>query len=256
MRGVLTINRLDSGSLYINDVAILKKFNDSCYKLSLCRSLRVKGFEDNKQKRPRGSNDNKLDNNISRSKSKVKEYALCNDFKYFITLTLDKRKYDRYDLKKFQKDLSQLIKNYNRLHKTKVQYILIPEEHKDGAWHMHGLFNGILDKHIRINKNGYPEWKQYAERFGNMTLDLVRSREKVANYITKYITKDLAKSIKELNAHMYYCSKGLNVAQEIKRGILFADSIPYDFENDYVKIKYFDNDSVKDFITDNILINK
>lgn len=256
MRGGLTISRFDSGSLYLNDVAILKKFNDNCFKLSLCRSLRIKGYEDDKRGKNRGVNSGKLDNNISRAKSKVKEYALCNEFKYFVTLTIDKNKYDRYDLKTYYKDLGQFIRNYNRIHKTKVEYVLIPEEHEDGAWHMHGLFNGILDKHLQVNNNGYLEWKQYTKKFGYMSLDSVKSKEKVANYITKYITKNLAKSIKELNAHMYYCSQGLNVAQEIKRGTLSANSIPYDFENDYVKIKFFDNDSIKDFITDNILINK
>lgn len=256
MRGGLTISRLDSGSLYLKDVAILKKFNEDCYKLSLCRCLRAKGFEDEKKKNVRGVNDGKLDNNISRAKSKVKEYALCNDFRYFITLTIDKNKYDRYNLKAYYKDLGQFIRNYNRIHKTKVDYVLIPEQHEDGAWHMHGLFNGILDKHLEVNKNGYLEWKQYTKKFGYMSLDFVKDREKVASYITKYVTKDLAKSIKELNAHMYYCSKGLEVAQEIKRGTLLADSIPYDFENDYVKIKFFNNDSIKDFITDNILIDK
>ncbi|NYC75624.1 hypothetical protein DE167_006242 [Clostridium beijerinckii] len=232
----------------MNDVAILKKFNDNCYKLSLCRSLRIKGFEDNSKKRSRGVNETKLDNNISRARSKVKEYALCNDFQYFITLTLDQKKYDRYSLDVFKKDLSKFINNYNGSHGTKVRYILIPEQHKDGAWHMHGLFSGILDKHLNLNKNGFLEWKQYTKKFGYMSLDFIRDRDKVASYITKYITKDLASSVKDLNAHMYYCSKGLNVAQEIKRGTLSANNIPYDFENDYVKIKFFDNDSIKDSI--------
>lgn len=245
---MLSISRFDSGSLYLNDVAILKKFNDNCYKLSLCRSLRIKGFEDNSKKRSRGVNETKLDNNISRARSKVKEYALCNDFQYFITLTLDQKKYDRYSLDVFKKDLSKFINNYNGSHGTKVRYILIPEQHKDGAWHMHGLFSGILDKHLNLNKNGFLEWKQYTKKFGYMSLDFIRDRDKVASYITKYITKDLASSVKDLNAHMYYCSKGLNVAQEIKRGTLSANNIPYDFENDYVKIKFFDNDSIKDSI--------
>ncbi|WP_179436937.1 rolling circle replication-associated protein [Clostridium beijerinckii] len=245
---MLSISRFDSGNLYLNDVAILKKFNDNCYKLSLCRSLRIKGFEDNSKKRSRGVNETKLDNNISRARSKVKEYALCNDFQYFITLTLDQKKYDRYSLDVFKKDLSKFINNYNGSHGTKVRYILIPEQHKDGAWHMHGLFSGILDKHLNLNKNGFLEWKQYTKKFGYMSLDFIRDRDKVASYITKYITKDLASSVKDLNAHMYYCSKGLNVAQEIKRGTLSANNIPYDFENDYVKIKFFDNDSIKDSI--------
>lgn len=220
----------------MSDVAILKKYNESYYKLSLCRSLRVKGFEVEQRKRKRGINEKKLDNNISRARSKIQEYALCNDFDFFVTLTIDPKKYDRYDLKKYYKDLSQFLSNYGKNHKSKIKYILIPELHKDGAWHMHGLITGVLDKHLVVNENGYLDWVQYSKKFGYMSLDRVRDKNKVSSYITKYVTKELACSIKELNAHLYYCSKGLKVAEEIKKGTLLADNIPFDFENDYVKI--------------------
>lgn len=228
----------------MSDVAVLKKYNNSYYKLSLCRSLRVKGFEDRRKKVARGINNNKLDNNVSRAKSKIKEYALCNDFDFFVTLTIDPSKYDRYNLKKYYKDLSKFLNNYGTNHKSKIKYILIPEMHKDGAWHMHGLITGILDKHLKENENGYLDWVQYSKKFGYLSLDRVRDKEKVSSYITKYITKDLSNTIQELNAHLYYCSKGLKVAEEIKKGTLLADNIPFDFENDYVKIKIFDNDTI------------
>lgn len=192
----------------------------------------------------RGVNDSKLSNNISRAKSKVKEYALCNDFDFFVTLTIDPVKYDRYDLKKYYKDLSKFFNNYSSNHKSKIKYILIPEMHKDGAWHMHGLIKGILDKHLTKNQNGYLDWKQYSKKFGYISLDKIKDKEKVSSYITKYITKDLSNTVQELNAHMYYCSKGLNKAKEIKRGTLLADNIPYDYENDYVKIKIFKDDTI------------
>lgn len=254
---MVIINCCDVGSLYLVNVAILKRFNDNYYKLSVCRSLRVKGVEVERERAKRGINSSKLENNISRAKSKVKEYALCNDFKYFVTLTIDKEKYNRYDLKKYYKDLGKFLNNYGTNHNTKVQYLLIPEEHEDGAWHMHGLITGILDKHLIENDNAYMEWVQYAKKFGYMSLGIIKDQDKVSSYITKYITKNLSKSINELNAHMYYCSKGLKVAEEIKRGTLSANNIPYDFENDYVKIKVFDNDSIKNSIGDyNIKIDE
>lgn len=72
-------------------------------------------------------------------------------------------------------------------------------------------------------------------------MDKIRNQEAVCKYITKYVNKDLADSIKDLNAHMYYCSQGLNGASEIKRGTLSDHSIPFEFENDHVMIKWISN---------------
>ena len=48
-------------------------------------------------------------------------------------------------------------------------------------------------------------------------MDKIKNQEACCKYITKYVNKDLSDSIKELNAHMYYVSKGLNKAVEIKK---------------------------------------
>lgn len=251
-------------SPYYRDIAILKKYNDNTYKLSLCRCIPKKGYELNK-KRITGVNNAKLDNNISRAKSKVLEYALCNKFDYFVTLTIDKTKFDRYKLKEYYKDFSKWLNNYNRLNNTKIKYILIPEQHKDGAWHMHGLMSGIRDKHIYrftltdniprkikdiiIAGDDVYSWTSYAKKYGYITMTKIKSVERVSRYITKYINKDMANSIKDLGAHMYYCSKGLNVATEIKRGALSHNNAPkFDFENDYVKIKWLKKAQINDLL--------
>lgn len=186
-------------------------------------------------KTSRDKNDKKLENNLSRARSKVFEYALCNDFKYFVTLTLDKNKYDRYDLKKFIKDLGKLIQNHFNRKKIEFKYILIPEMHKDGAWHLHGLFTSIPDKYLEINKNGYLDFKLYSERFGYCSLSEIRDKVKCATYITKYITKEMGDNI-EKNHKSYYCSRGLNTAQKVFEGNL-DEEIDCDFQNDYVQIK-------------------
>lgn len=202
------------------------------------KSVRRKGFEMPTNRLPRGSNLNKLDNNISRARSKIKEYALCNDFEYFVTFTIDGSKYDRYNFKQYYKDFSKFINNYNSYNKTKIEYVFIPERHFDGAWHLHGLVKGILKKHLFINSNGYLDWKQYSKKFGYISMGKIRNRDRCASYVTKYITKDIDNTISELNLHMYYASKGLKKAETIKEGRLRND-LEYDFENDYVKIKTF-----------------
>ena len=63
----------------------------------------------------------KLENNISRAKSSVTEYALCNNWEFFVTLTIDKKKQDRYDLQKYIHDLGVWIGNYNKKYDTKLK---------------------------------------------------------------------------------------------------------------------------------------
>ncbi len=165
------------------------------------------------------SNDNKLDNNICRSRSRVLELALCNDWEWFVTLTLDSAKYNRYDLEKFKKDLSRWIRNQRRNYKTKFQFLLIPEAHKDGAWHMHGLFNGIpysevkpFEKGIhpdKLVKSGYMNFPAYSEKFGFCSMGRIRDKAKCAFYISKYISKDLSDRVGDLGKHLYDSSKPL-----------------------------------------------
>ena len=226
-----------SQRLYTHDFVTLKRLGKR-FKLTYHKlPVRQSGFEINKV-RIMGVNNEKLKSNIVRAKSKVFEYAYCNEFEFFVTLTIDPRKYDRSDLKGYYKDFTQFLRNYNRIHAIRIQYLFIPEMHKDGNWHMHGFIKGLPSNHLNINEHKHLDWEPYRKRFGWISIDPIRSQEGVCRYITKYINKELADSIKELNAHLYYCSKGLEKAVEIKKGTLSAKSIPWDFENDYVKVAW------------------
>ncbi len=229
--------------LYEADIAILKDYGGIKQKLTLNRSLRRKGFELDEKRPERGTcHLTKLDESLSRTRSTLFELAYCNEFELFVTLTLNPKKYDRNDLKKFKADLSQWLSNYNKKYKIGLKYLLIPEMHKDGNWHMHGFIMGLPLEHLTENENGYLDWLAYKEKFGFISIDPIRNREAAAKYMTKYITKDLSKSVTDLNANMYYCSQGLERAKEMKRGTLSANNIPWDYTNDYCKVKWFDND--------------
>lgn len=139
-----------------HEVFIVKKYNEYKYKITYLQSVCASGWEDKREYNAKGSvNDNKLSNNLSRAKSKINEYAQCNPWDYFVTFTLDKEKYDRYNLKQFQKDFSEFLHGYNKRcdDDEKVKYILVPEQHKDGAWHMHGLIKGIKKKDYKMSRH-------------------------------------------------------------------------------------------------------
>lgn len=239
-KGVESMKNANITNLYSNNVAIVKDYG-IMKKLTLHSVLRKKGFEISKKYQAKGSvNDEKLEENIIRARSKIFELAFCNPWELFITLTIDGSKYDRYNLKRYHRDLAQWLRDYNKKYSIKIKYLLIPEMHEDDAWHMHGFLMGLPIEHLEINDNGYLDWIAYKEKFGYCSIDRIRNHEAVAKYVTKYISKELADCVKELNAHMYYASQGLKRAVEIKRGMLLADSIPWDFKNEWVSVIWLD----------------
>jgi len=236
-------------NLYESDVAIIRSYGIKS-KLTLIRTLRKKGYEIRKEFIKGTINQEKLDNSISRTRSKIFELSYCNPWELFITLTIDQKKYDRKDLNGYQKDLAHWLRNYNAKHHTNIKYLLIPEMHKDGSWHLHGFTMGIPPDHLKINEHGHLDWFPYRDKFGFCSMEKIRNHEAVSKYITKYISKDLADCVKDLNAHMYYCSKGLKRSEVMKKGTLAATNIPWDYENDYVKCVWFDDraESILDLV--------
>lgn len=238
--------------LYDKDVAYLKQYNDSSFKLVLMKSVRKAGYVERdgcKGKKNTAGNTSKLDSSISRSKARVHELGLCNDWKWFCTFTLSPEGHDRYDLGTFKKQFPKFINNINYNYGCEIKYLLIPEQHKDGAWHMHGLMKGIPDKWLTrfsatenvpadLVEKKYYNWALYAEKFGYVSFGRIKNLEGVSNYITKYITKDLLQTPVGLNKHLYLCSKGLKRAKTIVKGNVFHYFEP-DFLNDYVAIKTF-----------------
>lgn len=220
-------------SAYDYNVAFLKKYGDK-YKVQVLKCVRKKGVSSSTYNSKGSVNEKKLDCNIRRTKNAIKEIVLCNEWEYFITLTLDPKKYDRFNLSKFNKDLSQYIRDLRKRHEVDIKYLLIPEQHKDGAWHMHGFIMGLPNSELELFKrderlpyyilnkldNGEEiyNWVGYQQKFGNCNVEPIRDKDKASSYVTKYVTKSLEKSVEELNAKMYYCSRGLSRAQAIKKG--------------------------------------
>lgn len=179
--------------------------------------------------------------NLSRAKATIREYALCNKWEYFVTLTLNKDKQDRYDIDGYVKDLGYWIGNYNKKFHTKLRYLLIPEQHKDGAWHMHGLFSGVAADSLCSNANGYLSLPYYAQRFGFISLSPVRDGRRTAAYITKYVSKAISSTDIALQKHMFYHSRGLEKAELLYEINVLEMPIEV-WQNDFVGIEWADND--------------
>lgn len=185
--------------------------------------------------------DSKLPQSISRARRVVMELALCNDWKWFVTLTMDGAKrnrdgttLDRYDFPAFYEKFKQWHKDLCKKYDKKFPYLLIPEKHKDGAWHMHGFFNSDVDALLvpfveldmggfrlpsgkrlprKLIRGDYYDWPRYRNRFGFCSFGKIRSQQGVAAYATKYITKSLVESKERLGMDMYYHTRPLNTAE-------------------------------------------
>ena len=243
---------------YKYDQYVLKVFGygeNKRIKLIHMNVLRNEGVEDKNDKgKVRGVNSEKLEESICRTRSKIFELAFCNPWSWFFTGTLDPKKYDRTDLKKFHSDLTNWLRQYNRYHGTQIKFLLIPELHSDGkSWHMHGFFYDLPQEHLtrfqigdRMGKalaekvkNGDEvyNWSAYHKKFGFCDLEPIRNAEAVSKYITKYISKNLATSVTELNAHMYYHSRGLQFSQTVKKGSMStAIDIEPTYSNEYCDV--------------------
>lgn len=178
--------------------------------------------------------------NISRARGRVVELALCNAWEWFVTLTLNADKQVRADLDGYVKDLGVWVGNFNKKYGVKLKYLLIPEQHKDGSWHMHGLFHDVPLDALTVNQYGYYDLPYYGSRFGFISLSRIRDKERTARYITKYISKSMSARSDAVGKHLFYASHGL----EGKLTVAQLNGLPVQpdaFEGDYTFSKWYRN---------------
>lgn len=216
----------------LNPSYSVKYYRDGFYKLirfNGCCAPRLPDDSDLTENREEQSSSGKLSQALSRARSVVFQLALCNDWDYFFTGTIDRTKFNRYDLSVFYAAFSQWIRDQRKKYSCRIQYVLIPEMHKDGAWHLHGFVRGIPCSMISdfvpgvhpqaLIDSGFKNWPAYSDKFGFCSLASIQDAVGCAHYVTKYITKDMASSVSDFGAHTYYCSIGLNRA--VPLGFIF-----------------------------------
>lgn len=228
---------------YLRDIFTVKQYGDHIAKITYHSALRAPGWEAEQKKSRKGSvNSEKLENNLCRAKNTVRELVLCNSWDYWCTFTLSPDKHNRYDLEAFVRNFGEFIHNYNRRHPGhKVLYVVVVEIHKDGAYHMHGFIKGISPKDLYKNQYGYLTWKQYEKKFGFVSMDPVRDKDRASSYILKYMTKETLRVVQKMNAHVFYASKGLARAEKLYCGSgEFFGKWDWEHPDGYCKVKTVD----------------
>lgn len=139
-----------------------------------------------------------------------------NVWKWFVTLTFDPQKVNRYDYDSVVEKLKKWLIVCRRSCPG-MKYILVPELHKDGAYHFHGLMAEcdnlqFVDSGHRDN-SGKVIYNIGKYRLGFTTATLVESSEKVSKYISKYITKELCAAT--FGRKRYWKSRNLAQAEVV-----------------------------------------
>lgn len=150
---------------------------------------------------------------------KIKGYALANSFQWFVTLTFNPEKVDSFDYETAKDTLLKWCRWMRDTYESiKFDYLIVPELHKSGAVHFHGLMGNIPASFVEATnpKTGEPvirhgrqvynlkDWK-----YGFSDCEKIESPERAASYITKYVTAALLTDKKMYNKKRYFNSQGL-----------------------------------------------
>ena len=99
-----------------------------------------KRVHERKSSDPKGED---LQRSMRRARGKLRRLALANDFRWFVTLTIDPQKCDSFDGAAVVKKLNAWCSNM--VQRRGLRYILVPERHKSGRIHFHGFFNDCME---------------------------------------------------------------------------------------------------------------
>lgn len=171
-------------------------------------------------------------NSLNRTKQNIYKYSRQANWEFFITLTFDESKVNRYDYDECMKKANKWFNHQKSRKAPDLKYLFVPEQHKDGAWHIHGIISdvgemsfvdsgrvAIGEKAYRrsdVNSKGATIYNLAGWKFGFSTATKVCDKYKVASYITKYITKDLCAST--FQKKRYYRSR--NIPEPIEKGFI------------------------------------
>lgn len=259
-----------------------KEYLDGSYELMLCTRpvFRVPGWEDHFERKPlpehldiqgkevtkdlvemgwvepeapKGPDPDNIKRAARRAVVRVRDLALSNHFDYFVTLTLDAERVDRYDIAGITRKLNSWLKN--QVQRRGLRYIIVPELHQDGAYHFHGLINDcggmtqsgtwIIPGHKKPvkarSKKQAEEWARlgpdagYKEVFNwerwplgfSTAIRLYGDYHAVVGYVSKYITKQIRDSSGKIAGRWYFSGGDLQ-----EPDITYPDISPRDTDTE------------------------
>lgn len=165
---------------------------------------------------------------LGKTRNTIYNIARSNVWKWFITLTLSPEKADRSDYDQVTKKLQNFLDNLRRRYCPNLKYLIVPELHYDKInYHFHGLlaecdeldfvFSGHFSDTGRPVFN-IPQWS-----YGFTTATLVEDTARASSYITKYVTKESERYLK--NKHRYYTNR--NTLRTPPEKLVVSDTVDF-----------------------------
>ncbi len=189
--------------------------------------------------------------NQSRAIQVVYDLARGLKWDWFFTLTFSPEEVDRFD---FDACAALVLKFTRSMRHYNCRYIIIPEQHKSGAWHFHGLAKGDLPTKLAINsKTGKFVFDNKGRLVYNVTnFDVgfttatkIGSSDRTVSYLTKYLTKDKMSKVPK-GRKRYWASRklpkpevdtflaGLEEASQLIHACRYNKEIPARFNRFFV----------------------
>lgn len=131
-----------------------------------------------------------MERSMRRARGKLRRLALANDFRWFVTLTLDPSKVDSFDMAAVVKKLNVWCSNM--VQRKGLRYILVPERHKSGRIHFHGFFNDCVEyvDSGHMDRQGHTVYNLPQWSLGWTTaIELYGNYSGAVGYVCKYVGK-------------------------------------------------------------------
>lgn len=190
---------------------------------------------------------------LNRTRNALYDYSRQCRWQWFVTLTYSPELVDRYDFSGCMVKARKWFMNQRNRKAPALKYVIVPEQHKDGAWHVHGVLcdtgNMEFSDSGRRHK-GQVIYNLAGWKYGFSTATAVTDTYKVSAYIVKYITKDLCSIT--AGKQRYYASKSIPKPEVITDLVdlsevnsyiqTIADSLGVDFERQKSISGYLDID--------------
>ena len=148
---------------------------------------------------------------FNRTKQTIFTYSRCANWEKFITVTFNGDLVDRYNFDECSRLIRKWLNNQRR-NAPELKYLIVPELHKDGAIHFHGLLANTGNikfsdsgKRTRDKSTIYniSKWN-----YGFTTAIEVHDTHGISKYLAKYITKELCDIT--TGKHRYFASNNLD----------------------------------------------
>lgn len=147
-----------------------------------------------------------------RTLNTVYDLARANHWEWFFTFTFNPAKVDSFDYDLTSKKLSVWLNHLRSRKHPDMKYLVVPEQHKSGRWHFHGLFSGIPEAALtdsgHKDKKGRVIYNFDNYNLGFSTVTKIDGVAEACSYLCKYITKDLCKMT--FNKKRYWRSRNVD----------------------------------------------